>query len=72
MDDADNGDRGTASFNIGTPAASLVVRAWLEPGPDGLILRGTVCRLGGRMLGAFDSLERLFALIEADVASKSE
>jgi hypothetical protein len=45
-------------------AATLTVRAWLEPRPDGPPrLRGTVQVLGGPMLGAFDSLERLVELI---------
>jgi len=50
-------------------AATLVVRTWLDPRSDGPPrLRGTVSELGGRMLGAFDTLERLAALVEAHTA----
>ena len=47
-------------------AATLVVRTWLQNGSDGVPrLRGTVSELvSQRMLGAFDSLERLAALVE--------
>jgi hypothetical protein len=59
-------------FTIGEAAATLVVRAWLEPVAGGEpVLRGTIGELGGRMLGAFDSLEKLVALVEAHVADKS-
>ncbi|MBX9815276.1 MAG: hypothetical protein A4S12_00510 [Proteobacteria bacterium SG_bin5] len=60
-----------AVVSLGGGASTLVVRAWLEPGADGApVLRGTVAELGGRMLGAFDSLDRLAALVSAHVAEK--
>ena len=50
-------------------ATTLVVKTWLEPRDDGPPrLRGTVSELGGRMLGAFDSLERLAALVDNHTA----
>jgi hypothetical protein len=69
----DNATPATGQGSIGHPASTLVVRAWLEPGPDNeLVLRGTVAELGGRMLGAFASLERLSALVAVHLARKDE
>ena len=61
--------RSPESFlNLGGLASTLVVRAWLEPGSDGPpVLRGTLAELGGRMLGAFDSVETLAALVERQI-----
>ncbi len=60
--DAARGDKGD-SDRIGQPA-TIIVRAWLEPRADGPPrLRGTVAELGGRMLGAFDTVERLAELV---------
>jgi hypothetical protein len=76
MNDGDDDDTTTSAAgqgSIGGPASTLVVRAWLEPGPDGeLALRGTVAELGGRMLGAFASLDRLSALVAAHLARDDE
>jgi hypothetical protein len=73
MDDAEQSDEFSVPITLGGSAANLVVRAWLEPGPSGEpVLRGTVAVLGGRMLGAFDSLERLVALVEIHLASKNQ
>lgn len=72
MNGADDDDQvpETTPFTIGGRAASLVVRAWLEPVAGGApVLRGTVSALGGRMLGAFDSLESLAALVDRHVAA---
>ncbi|MFA5964682.1 MAG: hypothetical protein WC804_11750 [Sphingomonas sp.] len=72
MNGADHDDQGPAAsqFTIGGRAATLVVRAWLEPVAGGApVLRGTVAALGGRMLGAFDSLESLAALVDRHVAA---
>lgn len=45
-------------------ARTYVVRSWLEPRADGPPqLRGIVEELGGRTLGAFDSIERLATLV---------
>lgn len=70
MDDGDHAATGMrAEYTIGGPASTLVVRAWLEPGADGtLSLRGTVAVLGGRMLGAFATLERLALLVAQHLA----
>ncbi|WP_294090803.1 hypothetical protein [Sphingomonas sp.] len=52
---------------IGQPA-TIIVRAWLEPRADGPpVLRGTVAELGGRMLGAFTTVERLAELVAGHV-----
>ena len=68
-----NGDRSFETcFNLGSIASTLVVRAWLEPVAGGApILRGTIGQLGGRMLGAFDSVESLAALVERHVDCQS-
>ena len=73
MDDGDHAATGMQTeYRIGGPAATLVVRAWLEPGADGtLALRGTVAVLGGRMLGAFVSPERLSTLVAQHLAEAS-
>lgn len=73
MDDGDHAATGVQTeYTIGGPASTLVVRAWLEPGADGtLALRGTVAVLGGRMLGAFASVERLSALVAQHLADAS-
>jgi len=75
MNGADNDDHGPAAshFTLGGRAATLVVRAWLEPVAGGApVLRGTVTELGGRMLGAFDTLESLAALVDRHVAPPPE
>ncbi|WP_448502760.1 hypothetical protein [Sphingomonas sp.] len=70
---SDNATQATGQGNIGHPASTLVVRAWLEPGPGNkLVLRGTVAELGGRMLGAFGSLDRLAALVAVHLARKDQ
>jgi hypothetical protein len=64
-----NEHRSPESFlNLGGLASTLIVRAWLEPASDGPpILRGTLAQIGGRMLGAFDSVETLAALVERHI-----
>jgi len=58
--------RSPESFlDFGEIARTLVVRAWLEPAGDGEpVLRGTLAQVGGRMLGAFNSVESLAALVQ--------
>jgi len=70
--DDDPDGRPELELAIGGPASTLVVRAWLEPAAGGPVLRGTVAVLGGRMLGSFDTLERLAALVEAHLAERAD
>ena len=70
MHGADDDDPpGQPEFTLAGPAATFLVRAWLEP-VRGFppILRGTVAECGGPMLGAFDSIETLAALVNRHLA----
>ena len=52
-------------------AQTFVVRAWLEPQSNAAPrLRGIVTELGGRMLGAFETVERLAELVERGGAAQ--
>jgi hypothetical protein len=66
-----DGRRSPETFlNLGGLAETLVVRAWLEPaGGSTPVLRGTLAQIGGRMLGAFDSVESLAALVQRHLDS---
>jgi hypothetical protein len=67
--DQDAGVSPESFLNLGGLASTLVVRTWLEPRSGGPpVLRGTLAQLGGRMLGAFDSVETLAALVRRHMA----
>lgn len=68
-----NACRSPESFlDLGGLAKTLVVRAWLEPNRGSEpVLRGTLAQVGGRMLGAFDSVESLAALVQRQLDSEA-
>lgn len=72
MDDRERSDGERSDRPPPADSATLVVRTWLEPRDDGQPrLRGTLSELDGRIIGAFDSKERLAELVEHRVAGGS-
>lgn len=61
----DDEDKPAILQSTGNPARSFVIRIWIEyDNGHSFKLRGTLYELGGRAIGAFDSIPALALLLD--------